>query len=172
MKRSDLTPQEFDPYFDRYLQKVPADTMLMKGLDDGYKTVASFFEKIPVEKHNYYYADGKWSIKEILQHIIDCERVFIYRCFRIARNDKTSLAGFDQNIYIEPSGARLKSMRDLMDEYRVCRQNSISILGSLSKEDLMRIGTANDGPMSARAAAFTILGHEQWHLDVISERYF
>ena len=79
---------------------------------------------------------GKWCIKEILQHLIDTERIFMYRCFRIARNDKTALAGFDQNIYVDPSSAVNKSIEILLDEFRVVRESSISLLNSLSDENL------------------------------------
>ncbi|MDC1162182.1 DinB family protein, partial [Tenacibaculum sp.] len=112
-----------------------------------------------------------WSIKEVLQHLIDTERIFMYRCFRIARKDSTSLAGFDQNIYIEPSGAANKSIPNLLEEFRINRDNSISILQSLSEENLSFIGNSNDSKMSARAAAFVIPGHDVWHINVINEKY-
>ncbi len=95
----------------------------------------------------------------------------MYRCFRIARNDKTSLAGFDQNIYIEPSNAKNKSIQSLIDEFTSVRQSSIYLLNSLNDEDLNYIGFSNDAAMSARAAAFTIIGHDIWHMDVIKEKY-
>ena len=119
----------------------------------------------------YRYEAGKWSIKEIFQHLIDTERIFIHRCFRIARNDKTALTGFDQNIYIEPTVQIENLWMIWLEEFRAVRQHSINLLYSLTDEDLKNIGTANDSPMSARAAAFTIIGHEIWHIGIIKERY-
>ena len=91
--------------------------------------------------------------------------------FRIARNDKTSLAGFDQNIYVEPSDAYKKSIAALINEFKTTRQASISLIDSLTDSDLENVGDANGGAMSARAAAFTIIGHEIWHCEVIKEKY-
>lgn len=102
----------------------------------------------------------KWSFKEVFQHLIDTERVFMYRYFRIARNDKTSIARFDQNIYIEPSGANNKPMDSSINEFNIVRQSSILFLDSINNNHLKLIGNANGGDMSARAAAFTIIGRE------------
>ena len=103
--------------------------------------------------------------------MIDTERIFQYRCFRIARHDKTELAGFDQNIFIEPSMASNKTIEAIVSEFIAVRDSSLSLLHSLSEMDLAQIGVANSGDMSARAAAFVITGHEIWHMEIISERY-
>ncbi|MEM6806344.1 MAG: DinB family protein, partial [Bacteroidota bacterium] len=97
--------------------------------------------------------------------------IFQYRCFRIARNDKTELAGFEQNNYIAPSSASYKTMDALIEEFSVVRESSISLLNGLHDKDFKNIGMANGGKMSARAAAFTISGHEIWHMEIISKRY-
>lgn len=171
MTTKDLSKSECDVYYRQYIQKLSNTISLKKGMVQGKKDVVAFFEAIPLEKHNYQYAPGKWTIKEILQHLIDTERIFTYRCFRIARNDKTSLAGYDQNVYIEPSKASQKTMQQLVKEYEAVRGSSISLIESLPEEDLLRIGYANDGEMSAGAAAFITIGHEIWHIDIIKERY-
>lgn len=171
MTRLDLTEEEFDPYYERYLSKLPENTSLYEGFESGKSNVLDFFENLPIEKLDYRYAPGKWSIKEILQHLVDTERIFMYRCFRIARRDTTSLAGFDQNVYVQPSRAATKSFESLLNEFKSVRDNSISLLTSLTEEDLRFIGVANEGAMSARAAAFSIIGHEIWHMDLIKERY-
>jgi uncharacterized damage-inducible protein DinB len=167
----DLKETEFDSYYGRYINKLPDNVKLRKGFEIGMNTVIQFFESIPKDKLDYRYASEKWNIKEILQHLIDTERIFMYRCFRIARNDKTSLAGFDQNIYIEPSNASNKTIEVLIDEFKSVRQSSITLLDSLSDENLKLIGFSNSAAMSARAAAFTIIGHDIWHMDVIKEKY-
>jgi len=171
MTIKDLEETEFDSYYGRYINKLSDKVKLRQGFEIGKTTVTQFFESIDGEKLNYRYAPKKWSIKEILQHLIDTERIFMYRCFRIARNDETSLAGFNQNIYVAPSNADSKAIETLIDEFASVRQSSITLLNSLSDENLKFIGLSNEAPMSARAAAFTIIGHDIWHMDVIKEKY-
>jgi uncharacterized damage-inducible protein DinB len=171
MTKSDLIPSEFDNYYSRYINKLSNDVALKKGFVSGKDRLIDFFKSIPEEKLTYRYQPKKWSIKEILQHLIDTERIFMYRCFRIARRDKTALAGYDQNIYITPSGADDKSIDSLLNEFLTNRNHSISLLNSLTDENLSFIGNSNGGVMSARAAAFTILGHDIWHMEVIKNKY-
>ena len=171
MTTTDLQPNEFDPYYARYIDKLSPSLELRESFVEGKSHVVRFFETIPAEKLEFQYEPGKWNCKEILQHLIDTERVFQYRCFRIARNDKTELAGFDQTIYIDPSNATQKPIDNLIREFEIVRESSISLLNSLSDDDLKNIGNANNGAMSARAAAFTITGHEIWHMEIISKKY-
>ncbi len=171
MIKLDLNTSEFDDYYSRYIDKLPAKTELRKGFETGKNDIINFFESIPEKKLTFRYQPNKWNVLEVLQHQIDTERIFMYRCFRIARRDRTPLAGFDQNIYIEPSGANHKSMDSLLSEFKIVRQSSISLLESITEDDLTCIGNANGGNMSARAAAFTIIGHDIWHMDIIKERY-
>ncbi|BAO76742.1 DinB family protein [Winogradskyella sp. PG-2] len=171
MTKLDLNPLEFDNYYFRYIYKLPNDTELKKGFVIGQNTLIDFFKSIPKEKLTYRYESKKWSVKEILQHLIDTERIFIYRCFRIARRDKTALAGYDHNIYIKPSKANDKSIENLLNEFTVNRNHSISLLKNLTDEDLSFIGYSNRGVISARAAAFTIIGHDIWHMEVIKNKY-
>jgi len=171
MTKSDLNPSEFDMYYLRYIDKLSNKTKLRRGFETGKDTLIDFFETIPNEKLSHRYQPDKWSIKEVLQHLIDTERIFIYRCFRIARRDATALSGFDQDTYVEPSGADDKSMEDLLNEFTMNRNNSISLLNGLTDENLSFIGNSNGCDMSARAAAFTILGHDIWHMEVIQKNY-
>lgn len=171
MTKNDLKPAEFDHYYWRYIDKLSHKTKLRESFDLGKGRVVDFFKSIPNVKHNYSYAAGKWTCKEVLQHMVDTERIFQYRCFRIARNDKTELAGFDQNIYMGTSLAQSKSMNELIAEFISIRNSSISLMNSLSDDQLKNIGIANGGKMSARAAAFTITGHEIWHMEILSEKY-
>lgn len=171
MTKSELQSNEYDMYYQRYLDKLEGTISLRNGFEEGKKSVVAFFKSIPSDKLSYRYQPGKWTVKEILQHLIDTERIFMYRCFRIARKDTTPLAGFDQNIYIAPSGADNKSLDDLLNEFLINRNNSIVLLNSLTNENLAFVGDANGGAMSARAAAFTIIGHDRWHMEVIQNRY-
>lgn len=171
MTTTELNQNEFNPYYGNYINKLDQNLDLRNGFVIGKQKVVDFFQSISEEKLNFKYANDKWTIKEVLQHIIDTERIFIYRVFRIARNDETSLVGFDQNIYVKPAKANQKTKKQLLNEFVLTRNYSVSLIKSLTDEDLMRIGKSNNENMSARAAAFTIIGHEIWHLDVINEKY-
>ncbi|WP_299885812.1 DinB family protein [uncultured Lacinutrix sp.] len=171
MTKSDLKSSEFDEYYLRYIDKLSSKTELRKGFEYGKNTTINFFKSIPNEKLTYRYQSNKWSIKEVLQHLIDTERIFMYRCFRIARRDTTALSGYNQDIYINPSNANNKSIDSLLSEFTINRNNSISLLNSLTDENLSFIGNSNNSKMSARAAAFTILGHDIWHMEVIQNKY-
>ncbi len=171
MRTKDVKESEFEDYYGRYLRKVCVDTPLREGFSVGRDSVLAFFKAIPEEQWNHKYDKDKWSIKEVLQHIIDTERIFAYRTFRIGRRDLTPLAPFDQNGYMEPSDAAGKTPSELLKEYIAVRESTLALINSLSDDDLCAIGTSSDKPMSARAAAFTILGHEIWHVDLINELY-
>lgn len=171
MTVQDLQQTEYNEYYSRYINKVSKDTSLIKGFEDDRKMVVDFFSSVPENKLEYRYQPEKWTIKELLQHIIDTERIFIYRFLRISRNDKTALAGFDQDIYIDPSMANNKSLEELINEFNSTRSYSINLIESISDENLKNIGTASDSTISARACAFILLGHSVWHIEVIKERY-
>jgi hypothetical protein len=171
MKVSDLHPEEFNLNNGRYVSMLPKDTELIKSFKDDFDAILRLFQSMPSDKLDYRYAENKWSPKEVFQHIIDTERIFIYRCFRIARHDKTPLPGFEQDDYNLPSEADKKSLEDLIEEFKAVRQNSIVLLKSLNETDLKFIGTVNGNPISARAAAFNIIGHNRWHINIINERY-
>lgn len=171
MTVQDLQQTEYNEYYSRYINKVSKDTSLIKGFEDDRKMVVDFFSSVPENKLEYRYQPEKWTIKELLQHIIDTERIFIYRFLRISRNDKTALAGFDQDIYIDPSMANNKSLEELINEFNSTRYYSINLIQSISDENLKNIGTASDSTISARACAFILLGHSVWHIEVIKERY-
>ena len=171
MKVEELSSTEYHPFYSRYVQKVPKNTGLMDGFTLAENTMIDFFKSIPADKHNFCYEPGKWSIKEVVQHVIDTERIFMYRCLRLARHDKTPLSGFEQDDYIKPSGATRKTMNDLIAEYAAVRHNSLVFLKSIQDDDLKFIGISDGNKISARAAAFIVLGHEIWHKEILEERY-
>ncbi len=171
MKIIEIQDTEYDLYYGRYIENLLPDTELRVRFKTGCTETLNFFNNIPKLTLDYKYAEGKWSVKEVFQHLIDTERIFAYRCFRIARHDKTVLTNFDQNIYITPSGASQKSIGTLFHEYKTTRDASLSLLFSLSDQDLRNIGSVNNVPMSARAAAAVIIGHDIWHMNIIKERY-
>ena len=171
MKKVDLQKTEYNEFYQKYISKLPNNLELHNGYDSGEKFVSQFFSSITSDKLDYKYQPEKWSIKEVFQHIIDTERILLNRCFRIAREDKTPLPAFEENSYVLPSNASTKTIESLLNEYTVSRANSMVLLQSLTEKNLNAIGIASDSPLSARAAAFIILGHERWHIDIIKERY-
>jgi uncharacterized damage-inducible protein DinB len=171
MTTTELTPEEYHSYYKNYIDMVPKTQTLLAGFNEGKKTMLDFYKAIPEEKLTYRYQPEKWTIKEVFQHIIDTERIFMYRCLRIARNDSTKLSGFEQDDYVVPSEANEKSIEDLLFEYETNRTNSIVLLKGLSEKNLSFIGNASGNSLSARACAFIIIGHEIWHTKVIQERY-
>ncbi|MEM8486495.1 MAG: DinB family protein [Bacteroidota bacterium] len=171
MQRKTIDTEEYNPYYSRYLDKLSPDVALLDAYTQGQDRVISYFSGIPEAQHTFRYATGKWSIKEVLQHLIDTERIFMYRAFRIARADKTPLSNYDQDGYVPTSRADSKSIGNLLREFEATRTASVALLGSLSDDDLARIGISSNYPMSARAAAFIVPGHDLWHLDIIDEKY-
>lgn len=171
MEVTALQTAEYHPFYLGYINKVTKEVGLLDGYKLGKTQVLDFFKSIPADKLEYRYAIDKWSIKDVFQHIIDNERIFTYRCFRISRQDKTPLAGYDQNTYVEPADASSKTIEDLLEEYETVRQSSIVLLKRLSDDNLKFLGAVSGGDMSARAAAFVTLGHEIHHINIIKERY-
>ena len=168
---SDVDAQEYNEYYGRYISKVDPGKTIIGALEEGQVEVVNLFKSVPSSRLMYRYDEGKWSIKEVLQHLIDCERVFTYRAFRIGRGDKTSLPGFDQDIYIKPSGADDKTLDQLLEEFEVGRKATLNLIASFTSTDLCQIGAASGWPLSARAAACIIPGHDIWHMGIIKERY-
>ncbi|CAM1347963.1 DinB family protein [Tenacibaculum crassostreae] len=171
MIKKDLQPAEYNEYYGRYIDMISDETELIKGLENDKKFVIDFFSSIPKEKLEYRYQPEKWTIKEVLQHIIDTERIFMYRFLRIARADKTALKGFDQDDFILPSEANKKSIDELIHEFTVTRLYTLNLVNSIPEKYLNAMGTASSSPISARACAFILLGHSIWHINIIKERY-
>jgi len=171
MTKSEIQQEEYNEYYTGYLNLIDDNTELIDGYYQDKKIMEDLINSIPEDKLNYRYQLEKWSVSEVFQHLIDTERIFMYRCFRIARNDKTELAGFDQDDYIIPSEANSKTKKQLLKEFTANRNYSISLLKSLSEKNLGFVGNANGGAVSARAAAFIVLGHDMHHTNIIKERY-
>ncbi len=166
----DLSANEFNPYYGQYIE-LAKEHPLLKGLEASMTETIAFLEAIPSDRLEYRYDSGKWTIKEIIRHLIDTERVFAYRAMRFARNDKTELPGFDQDAYILPSKANEQSLSDLLKEYRSVRLATIAMFQGFNDTMLRSKGTANKSPMSVRAAGFVIIGHEKHHANVIRKKY-
>jgi hypothetical protein len=160
----------YGEYYQTYINLVE-ETDLLTAFDNLTSEGHSFWLDITEEQGNYRYAEGKWSIKELLQHIIDTERIFAYRALAIARGDTTSLPGYDENTYAYNCEADSRLMEDLVDELFTVRNASITLFGGLTDAALNRIGTANGAALSALAAGFIIVGHELHHIGAVKKRY-
>jgi uncharacterized damage-inducible protein DinB len=170
MKPSDIKANEHVPYFGRYISQAPEATIL-EGLQSGLNTILNTLKNFPAEKHDYRYEEGKWTVKDMLQHIIDTERIFAYRALRIARGDKSQLQGYEQDDYVGPAKANDRPFEEMLEDYKHCRENTVAMFRSFDDEMLGQIGTASGGPMSARAAGYIIVGHELHHMQILQERY-
>jgi uncharacterized damage-inducible protein DinB len=154
-----------------YIGLLPDDGLILKHLEDNLRATTDFMRALPEEKLYYRYAEGKWTIKEILAHLIDDERIYTYRALRYARNDQTELPGFEQDAYAVESGANKRSIDDLLEEFAAVRRSTIALFNSFEDRVMTRVGVASGNVMSVRAAAYHIAGHELRHLNIIKERY-
>lgn len=171
MIKSTLVPEEYQAFNLTYLNLIEEEAELIKSFEIGKEQALRFYNDIPKDKWQYAYAPDKWTILDTLQHVIDTERIYAYRALCIARGDKTHFPGFDQDVYVAPAQANLRSIPDLLEEYIFVRNSSTKLFKSLTTSGLMAIGTISNGPLSARAAGFVIVGHEKHHMRVITERY-
>jgi uncharacterized damage-inducible protein DinB len=162
---------EFPQYAIMYIGLVPDDGLLLKHLQDNFIAIKELILSLPEEKLLYRYAKDKWTIKEILVHIIDDERIYAYRALRFARNDKTELPGFEQDDYALNSGANDRSVQNILEEYEAVRNATIALFNGLPEDSFMRSGVANKNKATVRALAYHIAGHELHHINIIKEKY-
>ncbi len=169
MKRSAIVTMP--EYFDRYIMQVD-DLALLDALAlTGPKMLQAEMDKL-VALGDMVYAPGKWTVKDTIQHLIDCERVFAYRALRIARTDKTPLPGFDENLYAETAAANNRSLDDVVAEFVSVRESNILLFKSFTNAALQHEGITNGKPVSVLAIGFIICGHTQHHLTILKERYY
>ena len=164
------TQKEYSPYYEGYINQISGDNFL-EALKNGLNSTVQFFEELPAEKWDYKYAPEKWSIKEVLVHILDAERVFAYRAMRVARNDMTPLPGFDENEYVPNSYAENRTPESIIEEFKALRISTIHLFQYFNTEQLGRVGTASNHPVSPLALGFITAGHEIHHIKIIKERY-
>lgn len=161
---------EYAPYYQGYIAHVSEDEILPV-LRSQLDALDVLLGRVTPERETYRYAEGKWSIREIVGHLIDGERVFGYRAFCIARGESQNLPGFEQDDYILTAHYDRIDLEDLLAELRLVRLSNIAMLRNLDDESWMRIGTANDNQVSVRALAFIMAGHARHHMGVLRERY-
>jgi hypothetical protein len=160
---------EYAPFYDRYISLVTSEDIVPVLEKEGPETVALF--KSATSKADYRYAPGKWTVKEVLGHINDSERIMAYRALRIGRGDKTPIEGFEQDDYVRDSNFAQRSLPDLIDEFVDVRRATISLLKNFDNEIALRRGTANKCETSVRAVAYVIAGHELHHRRILREKY-
>lgn len=162
---------EYAPYAIMYIELLPDDGLVLQHLLDNVQMVKELVRSQPEEKLTSRCAEGEWTIKEILAHIIDTERIFAYRALRFARNDTTELAGFDQDAYAEYSGANARRIEDLLEELTAVRTATIALFKSFDEEVMKKSGLSNGYNLSVRSAVYQIAGHELHHVNSIRKNY-
>ena len=162
-------PSEFATFYAGYIAKVP---------DSGPAAVMTEqigalerLRTLPEDRANHAYADGKWTIKELIGHVADAERVFSYRLTRIARGDSTPLAGFDENAWARSAPHARRRIAEVVDEMIAVRRSTLALIASLDESTIGNQGVANNNPVSARAICWIMAGHTKHHLDILQERY-
>jgi uncharacterized damage-inducible protein DinB len=153
-----------------YVNLVDADSV-QEAVTKYSDELNTFFRSIPAEKVESAYAEGKWTIKELLQHVIDTERIFAYRAVCIARKDQTSFPGFDENVYAANSKANKRDWQELLQEFDFTRKSTDILMLSFDEEQLQQAGITNNSPNNVNAICFTLIGHVLHHKKIIEERY-
>lgn len=168
MSRPDLS--RVPEWYHRYINQV-AENDLTVAIQNQTAGFSLFLETLPADKRDFRYAAGKWTIKEVLQHIIDAERVFSYRALCFARKDSTPLPGFDENSYADHSKAATRDWNELVEEFKAVRQSTAILFNSFDAEQLEATGIASGKPVYVLAIGFIVVGHINHHVAVIKERY-
>jgi len=164
-------PGEYAPQARAYLDRLPDDDRLLEHLATGLDETAALIRGLTEARLGSAYAPGKWTIKEVLLHVADDERIYAYRCLRFARGDRTPLPGFEQDDYVPLSGARIRSGEELLEELAAVREATIALFRWLPDEALSRCGEADGHRVTVRALGWHIAGHEAHHMAIVRERY-
>lgn len=169
MQRPEKT--EYNEYYERYISLVN-EAEIVVTFEDQLNEMSELLKSISEEKSMFAYAEGKWTIKETVGHLIDGERIFGYRALRISRGDETPMEGFEQDGYVENAPFNDYRFSDLIEEFELVRKSSILFFKHLKDEDFLRTGTASGSPVSVRSLAYIMVGHVSHHANILRERYF
>ena len=162
-------PTEYAPYYEKYLALVPEDDILV-ALEGELGATLALLRSVPTAEADVRHPPYTWTIKEVVGHLTDCERVFGYRALRIARGDPTPLAGFDENAYARAADADRHPLAELAEEFEVVRRSHIWLFRHLAEECWTRTGVANETGVSVRALAYILVGHERHHTAIVRRR--
>ena len=171
MKKINKPSTGIPDFYKHYMDMVPDDGNLLQHLSNIQTETETLIQHLKEEKLLFRYAANKWTIKDLILHLADCERIIIYRATRITRGDKTNLPGFDEAAFVSAANANNRSIKDIIEELKAFRMASIVFIKSLSDEELNKTGTANGYPLSARLLVNHLYGHHKHHLDIIKEKY-
>lgn len=164
-------PGEYADYYGGYIKLIPQNKSIFDVLETGRDNMQLLIKSINEEKGDYAYAEGKWSIKEVLGHLADVERIMTYRAMCIARGEKQSLPGFEQDDYVRTAGFNRRSLASLAEELLLLRTSGLALFRSFTGADGLRWGKSNNYDTTARAFLFIIAGHELHHMNILKERY-
>jgi len=168
--RARPAPSEYAPFYHGYVASVPEGDVVAL-LREGGRTLLDAVAAVPEARGGFRYAEGKWSIREVIGHLIDAERIFTYRALRVARGDTTPLPAFDENEYVKTAGSDTRTLSNLAREFNAVRESSVQLFESLPDEAWGRVGVASGKDISARALAYITVGHAMHHLRILRERY-
>ena len=161
---------EFAPFYANYVSAVPAGD-ITGILESQGRELVQLLGGLDAARADFRYAPDKWSVKDVVGHVSDTERIFAYRALRIARGDATPLAGFDQDTYVANAHFGRRALGDLLADFQTVRAATVSLFRAMTEEESRRAGTANGMPVTARALAFIAAGHERHHSSILRERY-
>ena len=171
MKKISKPTGEYPEFYKKYMDQVPEDGALIQHLKDIQTETEELITGLTEEQLLYSYSTGKWTIKDIIVHLSDCERVLTYRVMRIARADQTPLPGFDEDLFAAHANANKRSADNILNELSAMRTATLAFTSTLDDESLDRTGTANGFPLSARLLVNHIYGHHRHHLNIIRDKY-
>jgi len=163
-------PGDYDPYFERYIKLIEGDDII-KILYEQNKITRELINSISDYKGNYRYADGKWTIKEVIGHILDSERILAYRALSLARGEKKSLPGFDHEDYVREGNFNSRELLELCFEFKLLRESNLLQFKNFSEDMLCKKGFADEASVTVLALLYIIGGHEKHHLNVLEEKY-
>ncbi len=171
MLLKDLPENSYPEKYAAYIDTLDSNTNLVDGLEISLYEFIRFVQSIPLGKHDYQYAPDKWTIKDIIQHLIDCERIFSYRALRLGRNDHTKLNSFDEDQYAIEAGGNLRTLQNLLTEFSTVRQSTLLLYKTFTAEQLHQQWVTGNNELSLAALGFIIIGHQQHHKKIFEERY-
>lgn len=161
---------DYPAYYQKYLDLVP-ETDIISALKANHQTILDFIEEVPRLKWNYFYDDGKWTVKQVINHIIDCERILSYRALRFARGDNQQLLAFDENLFAANANLVNTNSQILADEFDSVRLSNVLLFKQLGEKELLLKGKTSGGDVSVLAIGYFLCGHAQHHINVIKEKY-
>jgi hypothetical protein len=165
------SPSNYPAYFQRYVDAVPEEG-LAEGFQNQEAAISNFIGAVTEEKSMFAYAPGKWTLKELFQHVIDTERIFAYRALCFARGEQQNLPGFDEDGFAANSNANSRSWASLAEEMKAVRQSTVLLFKSFSPEVMANAGKANNNHTTVDSIGFMVLGHFYHHKKIVGERYF